>query len=64
MRAVLSRLPEVAEGRIRFAIELAPHEAWDVRVDILVSLDGGIEQPALVAHRFGTERAGVRRAPG
>ena len=59
-QVLLSRLPDVAEGSIRFAVELAPHEAWDVRVDVLVSLDGDIEHPALVSRRFGTERARVR----
>ncbi len=59
-QVLLSRLPDVAEESIRFAVELAPHEAWDVRVDVLVSLDGDIEHPALVSRRFGTERARVR----
>ncbi len=61
-QVLLSRPGEVSEGSIRFPVQLAPHESWEVRVDILGSLEGVIEHPALVARRFGTERARVRES--
>ncbi len=61
-QVLLSRVGEIDGGRVRFPVELAPHEAWDVRVDVVPSLDGDVTAPALVARHFGTERARVRQS--
>ena len=57
---VLSRVGEGRGGVVRFPVALAPHESWDVRVDVSVSLDGEVEPPEAVEGRFGTERQRVR----
>jgi glycogen debranching enzyme len=57
---VLSRAGEGRGGVVRFPVALAPHESWDVRVDVTVSLDGEVEPPDAVERRFGTERQRVR----
>jgi glycogen debranching enzyme len=59
---VLSRTGTGRAGVVRFPVTLAGHEAWDVRVDVAVSLDGAVEHPEHVERRFGTERARVREA--
>jgi glycogen debranching enzyme len=61
-QVVLSRDGHGHGGVVRFPIELAPHGAWDVRVDIAVSLAGEVERPELVQRRFGTERARARES--
>jgi glycogen debranching enzyme len=61
-QVVLSRDGLGEGGVVRFPIELAPHGAWDVRVDVAVSLSGEVERPELVSRRFGTERARVRES--
>jgi glycogen debranching enzyme len=59
---VLSRAGHGRAGVGRYPIVLAPHESWDVRVDVAVSLEGAVEHPELVERRFGTERARVRES--
>jgi glycogen debranching enzyme len=59
---VLSRTGAGRGGVVRFPVTLAAHAAWDVRVDVAVSLDGAVEHPEHVERRFGTERARVREA--
>jgi glycogen debranching enzyme len=61
-QVVLSRAGHGRGGVVRFPIVLAPHDSWDVRVDVAVSLDGEVEHPELVERRFGTERARVRES--
>ena len=45
---------------MRFPVSLAPHEAWDVRVDVVVSLEGEVRPTDLVELRFWTERSRVQ----
>ncbi len=59
-QVVLSRGGECEDGLVRFPVSLAPHEAWDVRVDVVVSLEGEVRPTDLVELRFGTERSRVR----
>ena len=42
------------------AVELEPHERWEVRVDVVVSLDGERIHPDVASRRFGDELARVR----
>jgi glycogen debranching enzyme len=59
---VLSRDGHGQGGVVRYPIKLAPHGAWEVTVDVAVSLTGEIERPERVQRRFGTERARVRES--
>ena len=59
-QVVLSRGGECEDGLVRFPVSLAPHEAWDVRVDVVVSLEGEVRPTDLVELRFGTERSRVQ----
>src|SRR6188472_172803 len=61
-QVVLSRTGTGRAGVVRFPVTLAGHQAWDLRVDVAVSLDGEVEHPEHVERRFGTERARVREA--
>ncbi len=55
-QVLLSRPGEVEGGRIVWTIELAPHERWDVRMDVLPSLSGEETQRQVAEQRFGQER--------
>ncbi len=57
---VFSNLGEVAGGTVRWRVTLGPHERWEVRVDVVVSLDGERIHPDVAARRFGDELARVR----
>jgi glycogen debranching enzyme len=58
----LSRTGEGRGGVVRYALRLAPHASWDVRVDVEVSLEGAVDHPEHLERRFGTERARVRES--
>ena len=46
-RAVFSKVGRLAEGAMAFDLSLDAHEQWDLRVDVLPSLDGQFEsEPA------------------
>jgi glycogen debranching enzyme len=59
-QVLLSRGGEIQDSRIRFELELAPRESWDLRVDIVPSLTGEESQPVAVEQRFGAGRAHVQ----
>ncbi len=42
-RIVFSKLGRLEGGAMRFDLSLEPHEQWDLRVDVLPSLDGDAE---------------------
>src|SRR3954447_17701281 len=54
---VFSNLGDVEEGTVRWHIALGPHERWEVRVDLVVSLDGERIAPAGAGRRLRGERA-------
>jgi glycogen debranching enzyme len=57
----LSRDGEVSDGGVAFRIELEPRAIWDLRMDVVTSLDGEEEaSPRGVERRFGDERSRVR----
>jgi glycogen debranching enzyme len=56
----LSRRGEVNGSSVRFRIELAPRERWDLRIDVLPTSDGNEVPPRALEHRFGEERGRVR----
>jgi glycogen debranching enzyme len=57
---VFSHLGEVDGGTVRWGVTLGPHERWDVRVDVVASLDGMRLAPEVAGRRFGEELARVR----
>jgi glycogen debranching enzyme len=59
-QVLLSRLGDVEGGRVRYPLELQPREEWELRVDVVSSLDGEELRPETVARRFGEGRAHVQ----
>ena len=52
-RIVLSRVGQVADGTVAFPLELAPHERWELRLDVLPWL--GEDEPEVQAERLDEE---------
>ncbi len=61
-QVILSQEGEIELGRVVYRIELAPRERWQLRVDIIPSLDGEQVVPRLAERRFGDEIARVRES--
>jgi glycogen debranching enzyme len=59
-QVVLSRAGEVNDSSVRFAVELAPRERWDLRVDVLPTNADDEVPPRSLDRRFGEERGRVR----
>ena len=59
-QVLLSRAGEIEGSRVRFALELGPRERWDLRVDVVSSLDGEESLPLVVERRFGEGRTHVQ----
>jgi glycogen debranching enzyme len=57
---ILSRRGETDGHGMSWQVELAPREVWEVRIDIVPSLDGEESAPAVVERQFGEERSRVR----
>ena len=58
-QVILSRRGDVEGATVRYRIELGPRESWDVRLDVVVSMDGHEVIPQAVERRFGEERSAV-----
>jgi glycogen debranching enzyme len=61
-QVILSRSPEADGARVRFPIELEPRERWELRVDVVASLEGHETAPLAVERRFGEERRHVHES--
>jgi glycogen debranching enzyme len=61
-QVILSRPGRVEDARVTYRIELEPRERWDLRIDIVPSLEGEHASPHLVERRFGDELARVRES--
>jgi glycogen debranching enzyme len=61
-QVILSQRGHVDGSRIAFAIELEPRHRWELRIDIVASLDGEVLVPRTVERRFGDELARVRES--
>jgi glycogen debranching enzyme len=60
---VFSRSADAAEGgTVGFTVELEPHDAWELRYDVVPSSNGEIVEPQAVERRFGTELEHVRES--
>jgi glycogen debranching enzyme len=61
-QVILSQRGETEEGKVAFALELQPREQWELRLDILASLDGDAVTPRTAERRFGEEQTRVRES--
>ncbi len=59
-QVIFTQAGEVEGRTIRFPIELKPGKHWDLRVDIVASLDGVEAAPVTVKRRFGRGREHVQ----
>ncbi len=59
-QVILSQRGEVEGPKVRYRIELEPRERWELRVDVIPSLDGDETPPPLAERRFGEELERVR----
>jgi glycogen debranching enzyme len=59
-QVLLSRAGQIDGSRIRFELELAPRERWELRIDVVPSLTGEESLPLVVERRFGEGRAHVQ----
>jgi glycogen debranching enzyme len=58
----LSARGRVDAGRIVFDLELEPRARWELRIDVVPSLDGDAVQPRTAERRFGDELTRVRES--
>jgi glycogen debranching enzyme len=61
-QVILSRRGEIQERRVVYRLELAPRESWELRLDILASIDGDSVTPRMAERRFGEEVTRVRES--
>jgi glycogen debranching enzyme len=59
-QVILSQRGDTDGNGMSWRIELAPREVWEVRVDVVPSLDDEEAAPTVVERRFGEERSRVR----
>ena len=61
-QVILSQRGEIEEQRVVYRLELAPRESWELRLDILASIDGDTVAPRTAERRFGDELTRVRES--
>jgi len=61
-QVILSQRGDVEEGKVVYRLDLAPRESWELRVDILASIDGDVIAPRTAERRFGEELTRVRES--
>ncbi len=61
-QVILSRRGEVTEQKVVYRLELEPRESWELRLDILASIDGDSVTPRTAERRFGEELTRVRES--
>jgi glycogen debranching enzyme len=61
-QVILSQRGEVEEGKVVYPLELGPRERWELRIDILASIDGDSVTPRTAERRFGEEVTRVRES--
>jgi glycogen debranching enzyme len=61
-QVILSRRGDIEERRVVYRLRLEPREKWDVRLDILASIDGDSVTPRTAERRFGEEQTRVRES--
>jgi glycogen debranching enzyme len=61
-QVILSQRGDVQGSKVVYRLELGPREAWHLRLDILVSIDGDSVLPQTAERRFGDELTRVRES--
>ena len=61
-QVILSRRGEIEGGKVHYRLELEPRESWELRLDILASIDGDVIAPRTAERRFGEELTRVRES--
>ena len=61
-QVIFSRRGDVDASGISYRLDLQPREEWELRVDILASIDGDAIAPRVAARRFGEEMTRVRES--
>jgi glycogen debranching enzyme len=61
-QVILSKRGELEGAKVRYRLELEPRTRWDVRVDVVPSLEGEVTSPDLIERHFGEERQRVADA--
>ncbi|HEY6152080.1 MAG TPA: glycogen debranching N-terminal domain-containing protein [Gaiellaceae bacterium] len=61
-QVILSHRGAVDGAKVTYRLELGPREAWELRVDILCSIDGDSIAPRSAERRFGEEMTRVRES--
>src|SRR3954447_18081718 len=61
-QVILSQRGEIEARRVVYQLELGPRESWELRLDILASIDGDSVTPRTAERRFGEELTRVRES--
>ena len=61
-QVILTQRGEIQDRKVVYRLELAPRESWELRLDILASIDGDSVTPHVAERRFGEELTRVRES--
>jgi glycogen debranching enzyme len=61
-QVILSHRGKVEGSKVTYPLELGPRDAWELRIDIVASIDGDAIAPRSAERRFGEEMARVRES--
>ena len=61
-QVIFSQRGEITGAKVAYDLELAPREVWELRLDILASIDGDSVPPHAAERRFGEEMTRVRES--
>ena len=61
-QVILTHRGEVQDGKVIYRLELEPRETWELRLDIVASIDGDTLAPRTAERRFGEEVTRVRES--
>jgi glycogen debranching enzyme len=61
-QVLFSQRGEIDDAAVRWKLELDPRERWELRVDVIPSLDGDHVVPRVAERRFGDEMTRVRES--
>jgi len=61
-QVILSQRGDVDGSKVVYRLRLAPRESWELRLDILASIDGDEVTPRVAERRFGEEMTRVRES--
>ena len=61
-QVILSQRGQIDGARVGYPLTLEPRESWELRIDILASIDGDAVAPRTAERRFGEEMTRVRES--